>query len=308
MLTSSDILYGVILPFALSVVILLVAWRPWKRSRGTPAAWGGPLAAGAAFAVAFASLQGLHHVLALSSAIMWLFYIAAGFTLLGLVDASVRLPSALRAVLVFVAAVAASGMLLRFEFTNHVWDPQHGVLWLSAIALVTLLWWITLEQTAVGGAIVAPLAMGALGGSSALIIAVLVEQTTGQAIGAMTIAVGVAMVMMIWSGKASLARGTAMVVAGVGVSALAAEYFVSSLPLQFVLLLAFAPVMLWSGRVPAIRRMRPWRRTAVRFVLLLIPLGVAVVLAILQARRDATIGGGDPYSLAGPALGTRIDA
>jgi len=294
MLTSSDLIFGVILPFALATVILAIAWRPWKRSRGTPGLWGGPVACGVAFAAAFALLQGPRHLFPPNSAIMWLFFVAIGFTLLGLIDALVLLPRTLGAILVFAAAAGGAGLLLKFNFINQNWDALHGVLWLGAIAAMTAFWWASFEQSAVGGSMTAPLAMAATGGISALIIAVLVEQTTGQALGAMTIALGVAVVLMAWSGKATVARGTGIVVAGIGVSALAAAYFISSLPLQYVLLLAFTPAALWVGRVPAISRLRPWLRSVVQIALLLIPLVVAAVLAVLQARRDATMGS-DPY-------------
>jgi hypothetical protein len=296
MLTSSDLLYGVILPFALATIALSVAWQPWKRSRGTPAQWGGPIAAGAAFAATFVALQGPRHVFPPGSAIMWLFYVAVGFSLLGLMDSMTRLPKIVRTALVFVVAFCGAGLLLRFNFTNQTWDILHGAMWLGAIAGVAGLWWVSFEQSAASDGMTAPLAMAAVSGISALIIAVLVEQTTGQAMGAMAIALSVAIVLMIWSGKASLKRGTAMVVAGLGVNALAAAYFISSLPLRYVLLLAFAPAMLWLGKIPAIHRLRPWMRVGVQIVLLLIPLGIAAVLAVQQAKRDAAIEG-DPYTL-----------
>jgi hypothetical protein len=293
-LTKSDLVFGVILPFALATVILAIAWRPWKRSRGAPALWGGPLACGLAFAATFALLQGPSHLFPPNSAIMWLFFVAIGFTLLGLIDALVSLPRVVRALLLFAAAAGGAGLLLKFNFTNQTWDAVPGALWLAAIAATTVFWWASFEQSAAGASMAAPLAMGATSGVSALIVAVLVEQTTGQALGAMTIALGVAVVLMAWSGKATAARGTAMVVAGIGVSALVAAYFISSLPLQYVLLLGIAPATLWIGRVPAIRRLRPTLRVIVQIAILLIPLVVAAVLAVLQARHDATMGS-DPY-------------
>jgi len=296
MLTSSDLLYGVVLPAGLATLILLLAWRPWRRGGRQPALWGGPLAVGAAFAATFAALQGPQHVVRLSSAIMWLFYIGLGFTLLGLIDARWRAPRLVRGVLVFVVAAAGAAALLRFNFTNQTWNALEGTLWLGAIAAITVLWWASFEQSAVGGGMIGPLAMAAVGGICALIIAVLVEQTTGQALGAMAIALTVAVVLAAWSRRASVERGTAMVLAGIGVSALAGEYFISSLPLQYVLLLAFAPATLWAGRVRPIRRLRPWLRVVVQLVLLCIPLCIAAALAIVQAQRDAALGS-DPYTV-----------
>lgn len=228
---------------------------------------------------------------------MWLFYLSLGFTLLGLADALVRLPGVVRGFLVFVAAGAGAGLLLRFNFANQTWDALHGALWLGAIAAMALLWWLSFEQSAFDGGMTAALAMGAVSGISAMIVAVLVEQTTGQAMGAMAIVFAVAAVLTGWSRQASVRRGTAMVVAGIGVSALAGSYFISSLPLQYLLILVFAPATLWIGRIPVVRRLRPWMRVVVQLVLLLIPLGIAAGLAIAQAKRDATVGS-DPYTSA----------
>jgi hypothetical protein len=296
MLTSSDLLFGVALPFALATLILLVAWRPWRHNGWLPGFWGGPLAVGASFDTTFAALQGPGHVIRASSAIMWLFYIAVVFTLLALVDARSQLPRVVRGILVFAVTGAGAALLLQFNFTNQTWDRVHGALWLGAIAAIAVLWWASFEQSAVGGGLTGPLAMAAVGGISALIIAVLVEQTTGQALGALAIALTVAVVLAAWSRRASVERGTAMVLAGIGVSALAGEYFISSLPFQYVLLIAFAPVTLWAGRIPAVRRMRPWLRVVIQLVLLCIPLGIAAALAIVQAQKDATLGS-DPYTL-----------
>jgi hypothetical protein len=294
MLTSSDLLFGVVVPFALSAFILLIAWRPWKRTGAAPALWGGAVASGLAFVTTFAVLQGPRHVLVPGSAILWLFYIGLGFTLLGVIDALVRFPRVMRGVAVFVATGSAAALLLRFNFSNQTWDALHGALWLGVIAAVAVLWWASFEQAAAGGTITGPLAMGAFSGVSGLIVALLVEQTTGQALGAMAIAFIVAVALLAWSRRASVERGTAMVLAGVGACALAGEYFISSLPIQYILLIAAAPLTLWVGRIPAIRRRRPWLRIVIQMVLLLIPLGIAAGMAIVQAKNDATMGS-DPY-------------
>lgn len=259
-----------------------------------PALWGGPVASGLAFVSTFAVLQGPRHVLAPASAILWLFYIGLGFTLLGVIDALFRLPQVIRGTVVFVAAGAAAALLLRFNFANQTWDALHGAVWLGGIAAVAVIWWASFEQAATGGAITGPLAMGAFSGVSGLIVALLVEQTTGQALGAMAIAFIVAIALVAWSRRASVERGTAMVLAGVGACALAGEYFISSLPIQYILLIAVAPLTLWIGRIPAIRRRRPWLRVVIQMVVLLIPLGIAAGMAVVQAKNDATMGS-DPY-------------
>jgi hypothetical protein len=294
MLTSTDLLFGIVVPFALSALILLTAWRPWRRTGEAPALWGGPVASGVTFVSTFEALEGPRHVLVPGSAILWLFYVAIGFTLLGVIDAMFRLPQVIRGIAVFVATGAAAALLLRFNFTNQTWDALHGALWLGLIAAVAVLWWASFEQAAAGGTITGPLAMGAFSGVSGLIVALLVEQTTGQALGAMAIAFIVAVVLLAWSRRASVERGTAMVLAGVGASALAGEYFISSLPIQYILLIAVAPLTLWIGRIPAIRRRRPWLRVVIQMVLLLTPLGIAAGMAIVQAKNDATMGS-DPY-------------
>jgi len=108
MLTSSDLIFGVILPFALATVILAIAWRPWnvlaaRRGCGRPSGLRGGVRR------RFALLQGPRHLFPPNSAIMWLFFVAIGFTLLGLIDALVLLPRTLGAILVFAAAAGGRG-------------------------------------------------------------------------------------------------------------------------------------------------------------------------------------------------------
>ena len=106
MLTRSDLTFGVVLPLLLSTLILLLAWRPWRRKDSRPARWGGPLAVGASFATTFAALQGVRHAVRASSAIMWLFYVGLGFTLLALIDAPLGTATMGAGILVFVASTA----------------------------------------------------------------------------------------------------------------------------------------------------------------------------------------------------------
>jgi hypothetical protein len=57
----------------------------------------------------------------------------------------------------------------------------------------------------------------------------------------------------------------------------------NEIPLVDLLLIASVPVLAWIPETGTIHRMKPWKRESIRFVLLAIPFGMAVVLANRQS-------------------------
>src|SRR5688572_4407544 len=89
MFTPREILYLTALPAGIALLSLTLSWRPWQRNdravlRGH---WGGPLATGVAFMTSYALLDGETPAWPPAQARHWLFYLAAGLALLGLIDA-----------------------------------------------------------------------------------------------------------------------------------------------------------------------------------------------------------------------------
>jgi hypothetical protein len=294
MLTTSDILLGIVLPFLLSGAILVLG-----RIIPGPRHWPGPLAIGAAFSAGFGCIEGASHLFPPSSAVPWLCHLGVLFTLAGLFDAFIKMPMWLRVIVVFVATLLGAGLLLRFNFTNHTWDAAHGATWLIGIAAIAVVWWACFEFAADESGIAMPLGAMFFLGIAGMVVMLVADQTVGQALGAAAVALAAATGVVACWPRVSLARGTAVVVAGLGVCALAAAYFVSDVPIIDLSLIAIAPLLLALGRwLPWTKR--PWLRLSVRMVIVLIPLGIALAQAVAQFQREAAEKSSDPYSLIPP--------
>jgi hypothetical protein len=298
MLTRNDILFGVVLPFVLSGALLKVPRL--LRYRGY---WTGPIAIGVAFTAGFGCIEGSAHLFPFppSSAIPWLFYLGLFFTIVGLVDALVKTPKWIRPIAVFVLIMVGAGVLLRFQFVNHVWDAMHGSIWLIGIAGVGVIWWACFELAASEGGVIMPLGAMFICGIAGLAAMLVADQTVEQAMGALAMALAAAAGVVGWFKDVSLARGTAVVVAGVGVCCLSAAYFLSDVPILDLSLVGVAPLLLAaSGWLPLGKR--PWLRVVIRLAIVLIPLGVALGLAAKQFRDEAAERSSDIYSVAPAAL------
>jgi hypothetical protein len=293
MLTTSDILCGVVLPLVLSGVILVATSLTKGRHL-----WAGPLAIGAGYSIGFGCIEGIGHLFPPASAVPWLFHLGLLFTLVGLLDSAVRMPTWLRVLVIFVATVLGTGLLLRFNFINQTWDALHGAAWLIAIAIVATIWWCCFEYASVEPRILMPLGAMFITGIPGLVVMLVADQTVGQALGALATSLAAAAGVVGWFKQVSLARGTAVVISGVGVCALAAAYFVSGVPIADLSLIAITPLLLAAGRwLPGAKR-RPWLHFAIRLSIVLVPLGVALALAVRQFQREAVEKSSDAYSVA----------
>src|ERR1700730_2436548 len=58
MLTPADIMIGLVLPALVCAVVLLAAWRSWRRTSNRDGRWAGGLAIGAAVAIAYSRFVG----------------------------------------------------------------------------------------------------------------------------------------------------------------------------------------------------------------------------------------------------------
>ena len=135
-------------------------------------------------------------------------------------------------------------------------------------------------------------------GIGGLVVMLVADQTVGQAMGALAVALVGAAAVVGWFKDISLARGTAMVVAGVGVCAMAAAYFVSDVPMVDLVLVGVGPLVL-AASVLLPNKGGPSLRLAIRLVIVLIPLGISLGLAVAQFRREAAEKSADPYAGAG---------
>ena len=91
---------------------------------------------------------------------------------------------------------------------------------------------------------------------------------------------------MLWRGSGGVIRGTSVVFAIIIVANLAAGLFAAEFPPIYVVLIGLAPLFLFAGRfMPT--KWKPWQRGIVRLIIMTLPLGAAVGLALRQAKQDA---------------------
>jgi hypothetical protein len=126
------------------------------------------------------------------------------------------------------------------------------------------------------------------------------DQTVGQPAGALAVALAGVAAVVGWFGDISLARGTAAVIAGVGVCMLAMAYFISGVPMVDLGLVAAAPLVLAAGAALPNNGSHPSRQLAIRLMIVLFPLGIALGLAVAQFQREKAENSADPYSEARP--------
>ena len=171
MLSTRDILLSVLLPGALSLVVMLLAWRPWRGRREIDADedrrpgsaeldyapadrktasgpfWASVLALGGVLLVAFPNILGRAPGFPPTDFTTTLFYVAIGVSILSLLDALAPLPRWARLLLALLLPAAAA--------TAGFWRQIHGgfnaeraALLVGLIAVAGLVWWLSLDALA----------------------------------------------------------------------------------------------------------------------------------------------------------------
>ena len=282
MITLQDILYGVLLPAAIALTVMLVAWRPW--SSGSPKGyWGGALAIGAAFIAALINMQP-RPAFPPALAEDWLFHVAWMVVIVGLVLAFVKVPFAVRAVIAAVTSAAVTYLVLQ-PLIKRTWSAQESAIWVGSISAgMTLVFvlheWISEKKHDASVPLVMALTAGGLG----LFMMFSNSQSYGQRAGVLAAATAAITVVAIWSKKLSLARGgvLAFVLLFGGLLTTCYAYPDKVVPYR-LLLIAAAPIV---GLLPAITPLKGWKRWTAVVLLTALPLGGALLPAGLQFMKE----------------------
>lgn len=288
---TSGVLKGVLLPGALSLILLAAGWagvRMAEQARGR--AFWGALAIPIAFAVAYWLTLGWPNFPPVDTT-KWLPYAALTGMLLGLLAAPKKAPWWLTALLRLAASVALPLLLLQ-PTIKYTWHGS-GWIWITAIALALFVLWTITDAAAqrLQGTPM-PLALGAAAGLLGLCLLLSHSGMLTQTAGMLAAAVGAAFIVALWKPHLSLAFGAIPAYILVYAGLILCGHFFAYLPAKHAVLLALAPaVPILAVAIPA------KHRTARAIVALLLALALAGTAAatLYQQHSTATQSSGADY-------------
>lgn len=303
MIEPRDILVGAVIPGVVALLLMLIAWRPWRRREPvTGSGWAMPLAVGFAVAFAYAALQ--MHVLVPgvdvdakrvvfpstppADAKAWLLYLSLPVGVFGLLIAVIRKVRWWLYVPLALLVIAGIFKLLM---------PRQD--WPTAAAVAAIVWgvWVLFEPLAARSkGMVVPLALWFSATGAAAILMDTGSVKVGQYAGALAAVAGAAVVVaLLGKGNVSLARGGAFAFFTLLGGLLVTGYFYSSVSKYQAIGIVLVPLVAWIDQVPRVARLKPWKRVLVSVLALAVATAVvagpAMVGLAKTAIRESTGGG-----------------
>lgn len=272
------ILRGVLAPAAVSAGLLLLLVR-WRSTAGNSS---GIAVAAGLIAAQYAISQWPTRLVPLEGR-DWLPWIAATAVLIG---ALARRGPLLGVPLWLLASLALPWVLLQ-SYIEYNWPAVRAVLWIGALALWLAVLWFLLERTVRRrpGALV-PGTLLLAGAASAVAIGLSGTALFGQLTGALAAALCPVLLWTWWRPATPLA-GSLVAAALLPLFALWINgAFYAELPPAAAILLAAAPAFVLVRESPHLRRLSDGRATSLALAAVLLPLAVAVTLALLAFEPD----------------------
>ncbi|MGC8784357.1 MAG: hypothetical protein ACP5RN_08225, partial [Armatimonadota bacterium] len=223
--------WGAVLPAAITLFLLAVSWRAWRRE-GVPAHWGTPLALAAGYLFAHWRIVGLPLNFPPVDSNEWLFVVAIVVAVWGVVEhfaaRQALLRDAARAVLVFVL----SWLVLR-PLMGSVWQGASAYVWWLSLALGWWLWWSVQARLAANTpGIPVPLVLSMVAGGGGFVLLWSGSSSLSQLSGAVAAVTGAMVPLVLWRTGGCIGSGGVAFVAG-------------ALGLLWVNAIAFVPVPVW---------------------------------------------------------------
>ncbi|MFT7486340.1 MAG: hypothetical protein ACI9F9_002195 [Candidatus Paceibacteria bacterium] len=276
---------GVVAPALVAGLILTLACKVWsKEPQQTTGAWAGAPALCAAFVVGFILLLGEPASVGPDSdrtptGLDWIFWISLPCALFLPLSPRQGLWAQLIRLIVGVTLIR---YVLRSQFESN-WSYAEGWQWLAGLSALFLGLWAALERlTSRPPPASSPIILWTLTTSLAVLAAMTGSAKIGQLGGTVAAGLGAAQILSWRKPGFNLAgSGTAMVltlVFGLGLNA----YFYSYTPGVDILLLASAPFLALLTELPAMRKLKPGRRTLVTYSLFALPIAVALTRAGIE--------------------------
>lgn len=281
MFTAREMLYTAGVPAAVALLVLIAAWRPWRREHPVMRGhWGAALAAGVAFLAGYALLDGEIPAWPPMQARHWLFYLAAGLTFLGLIDAAahafVHIPDWVRAEVALVVAGLVVLCLFFSLLQADAWPASTSALWMAGMIVALHVAWISTET------LVSRLPRGAgppvvfvFTSGTAVVLTLSGSLVYGRLAGVIAVVALAAFVVSLASPGFSLARGAVTVIVPITMALLFLGYHLADVDALNAVLLLGGLLLPWFARLPTLARRRPAVRATAAVVLALLPVLVA---------------------------------
>jgi hypothetical protein len=285
---STSPLQGVLLPpvaaFLAALFILLVSRRPWRR-RGLPEVglWAGPLAAGVG-AILCQLWSPPEWMLPRGylpkQNTDWLVYLTAASVLVGLIEAYTAGANRLHGRLQILLLLAVLITLVANK-TRSDWTGLETISWLLGLATVGAIVWGAIDDlSAHAPGPTVPLLMVILAIGSSLVASLSGSVKVGQFVAGPAAALGAFFVLSCVRWDLAWLRGALPVVFAVLAGCGLMGYFYSEVPIVCAILLVAAPLVAWLVGLGPGRRLRPWKATLFYAAATLIPVAVAIALAL----------------------------
>jgi hypothetical protein len=272
MFLLKQLLPGAIVAALIAGAVLAIAARLGKRD-----AWMGAVALGLGYTGGHAMTAGWPG-LPPADATHWLLYFSLAAMIVGALDAWVSTPNWLRAVVWALFCVGLLFLLLRPKFQNG-WSPVSGVAWLGFLAtgMVLLAWCWQGISAREGPAAFAPLVAAVVAGGTSVALMLSGSMLLGQFGMALAAALGGSVAVCWFFPDLPFARGAVPVLTALLASLWLSGYFYADLPAFSALLLFLAS---GAALLPVGGGMSPWKGALLRAGIVLVPVGIAVVVAV----------------------------
>jgi hypothetical protein len=281
----STILLGFALPVLLTAAGIAAAWRAWERDHKSDGRWIGAPLLGAALAIAFWNLRARPHLPGQGDVIEWVFWFAIFLGILGWLDALLRLPFWMRAVIVVFVWRLVIRLVLQPLIPSTLALAEE---WIDFLSLAALGWWWTMESVAGNSpGLTVPLILVILSLGSAVLL------TSWHIVGSATVAASAAAICCAaaavagWRGHISLERGAAPAIALPLLALLVHGFFYTSDTLTMTqqilaLVLLISPMLALIGDLPPFKNLRPTWRLVVRLLPVILAVGIAAGWSLHQ--------------------------
>lgn len=241
---AQQLVWGALLPAVITLVILAVSWRAWRRE-GVSAHWGTPLALAAGYLFAHWRIVGLPLSFPPVDSNEWLFVVAIVVAVWSVIEhfAANHSPprDTGRAVLVSVI----SWLVLR-PLMGNVWQGALAYIWWLALTLGWWLWWSLQARLAANvPGLPVPLVLSMAAGGGGFVLLWSNSSSLSQLSGAVAAVTSATVPLVLWRTAGSIGSGGIAFVSGM-------------LGLIWVNAIAFVPVPVWRIATLAIASLTPY--------------------------------------------------